>query len=57
MKDLIGGTCDIYMYIYNILVRKHKGDYLGLGVNGRIILKWILKIQGGRFGLELPGVG
>jgi hypothetical protein len=55
-EDLIGGTCDIHgretKYIKR-WVGELKSDYLGLGVNGRIILKWILKIQSGRYKFEL----
>jgi hypothetical protein len=34
-------------------VGEPKADYLGLGVNGKIILKWFLKIQNRRYRFEL----
>jgi hypothetical protein len=48
--DLIDGKCDINgkerKYIKQ-WEREPKSDCLVLGVNGSIILKWILKIQSG----------
>jgi len=54
--DLIGGKCDIHGRERKYIKRwewEHKSDYLGLGLNGRIVLRWILKIQSGRCRLEL----
>jgi len=54
--DLIDGICDINWRERKYIKRwvgEPKSDYLGLGVNGRIILNWILKIQSRRCRFEL----
>jgi len=54
--DLLGGTCDIYgrkRKVIKLWVGEPKSDSLGLGVSGRILLKWISDIQSGKCRFEL----
>jgi len=50
----MGGACGMYgeaKTVYRVMARKREGDLEGIGLHGRIILKWILNYFGGR-GME-----